>query len=503
MGAQSAAALTMIGRPRVYGVKTADDAVRIRTRATLLASVLALISTAAAPAEHVRPDALARAIFKQLIEINTTDSVGSTTVAAEAMQKRLLDAGFAAQHAQVLIGPNPKRGNLVARLHGNGKHKPVLIIGHLDVVEAKREDWTFDPFVFTEKDGYWYGRGTQDMKGADAIAMAALIRFKKEGFVPDRDIILALTADEEGGTDNGVDWLLKNHRDLIDAEFALNPDSGGVNADAGKPVLMDVEATEKVYADFELTATNPGGHSSLPRPDNAIYELTGALNRLQATPFPFELNAVTRAWLEHMQPIEDGARSRDIKAVLATPPDANAIARLSQDPRYNSTLRTTCITTRLAAGHANNALPQRATANVNCRILPGHSPEDVRQDLIKIFAEPKLTVRYIDPATAKALDVATERKAMTPPPPRKDVFAALKVVVEQMWPGIPIVPEMETGASDSIYTMAAGIPSYGVSGIAVDRDDVRAHGKDERVRVSAYDDGVEFYYRFLKVLTKS
>ncbi|HEY8011106.1 MAG TPA: M20/M25/M40 family metallo-hydrolase [Rudaea sp.] len=449
------------------------------------------------------PNPLARAIFKQLIEINTTDSVGDTTIAAKAMQKRLLDAGFAAQDAQVLVGPNPKRGNLVARLHGNGKHKPVLIIGHLDVVEAKREDWTTDPFVFTEKGGYWYGRGTQDMKSADAIAMAALIRFKKEGFVPDRDIVLALTADEEGGTDNGVDWLLKNHRDLIDAEFALNPDSGGVDADAAKPVLMNVEATEKLYADFELTATNPGGHSSLPRPDNAIYELTGALNHLQATPFPFELNAVTRAWLEHMQTIEDGTRSRDIKAVLATPPDADAIARLSQDPRYNSTLHTTCVTTLLAAGHANNALPQRATANVNCRILPGHSPEEVRQDLIHIFNEPKLSVRYVDPATAKPLDKAPDKKAMTPPPPRKDVFDALHAVVGKMWPGIPIVPEMETGASDSIYTMAAGIPSYGVSGIAIDRDDVRAHGKDERVRIAAYDDGVEFYYRFLKVLTKS
>ncbi len=454
-------------------------------------------------AAHAPPNPLAREIFKQLIEINTTDSVGDTTIAAKAMQQRLLDAGFAAKDVQVLVGPNPKRGNLVARLHGNGKHKPVLIIGHLDVVEAKREDWTTDPFVFTEKDGYWYGRGTQDMKGADAIALAALIRFKKEGFVPDRDIILALTADEEGGTDNGVDWLLKNHRDLVDAEFALNPDSGGVDADAAKPVLMNVEATEKLYADFELTATNPGGHSSLPRPDSAIYELTGALNRLQVSPFPFELNAVTRAWLEHMQTIEDGTRSRDIKAVLATPPDAEAIARLSQDARYNSTMRTTCITTRLAAGHANNALPQRATANVNCRILPGHSPEEVRQNLIRIFNEPKLGVRYVDPSTDKRLDTASDRKAMTPPPPRKDVFDALKVVVDKMWPGIPIVPEMETGASDSIYTMAAGIPSYGVSGIAIDRDDVRAHGKDERVRLTAYDDGVEFYYRFLKVLTKS
>jgi acetylornithine deacetylase/succinyl-diaminopimelate desuccinylase-like protein len=468
------------------------------------AAIVALLggfAWAAAASATAPPDPLARDIFKQLIQINTSDSVGSTTLAAQAMQKRLLDAGFEPKDAQVLIGPNPKRGNLVARLRGSGKHKPVLIIGHLDVVEAKREDWNLDPFVFTEKDGYFYGRGTQDMKNSDAVAMAALIHFKKEGYVPDRDIILALTADEEGGTDNGVDWLLKNHHDLIDAEFALNPDSGGVDSDAGKAVVMNVEATEKLYADFELTVTNPGGHSSLPRTDNPIYELSDSLARLQRAPFPFELNPVTRVWLEHMQTIEDGQRSKDIKGVLATPPDADAIARLSKDPRYNSVMHTTCVATRLDGGHANNALPQRATANVNCRILPGHSPEEIRRDLLKIFAEPKLIVRYVDPVDDKRLDAAPERKAMTPPPPRKDVFDALKVVAGKMWPGIPIVPVMEVGASDSVYTMAAGIPSYGVNGAMIDRDDIRAHGRDERLRVSAYDDSAAFYYQFLKALT--
>jgi acetylornithine deacetylase/succinyl-diaminopimelate desuccinylase-like protein len=455
-------------------------------------------TSAAAP-----PDPLARDLFKQLIDINTTDSVGSTTVAALAMQKRLLDAGFAPKDAQVLIGPNPKRGNLVARLHGSGKHKPVLIIGHLDVVEAKREDWNLDPFVFTEKDGYFYGRGTQDMKNSDAVAMAALLRFKQEGFVPDRDIILALTADEEGGLDNGVDWLIKNHRDLIDADFALNPDSGGIDGEAGKPIVMSVEATEKLYADFEVTATNPGGHSSLPRPENAIYDLSEALVRLKAASFPFELNAVTRPWLEHMQKLEDGERSRDIKGLLATPPDAEAIARLSKDPRYNSVTHTTCVATMLSGGHATNALPQRAMANVNCRILPGHSPEEVRQGLIQIFADPKLVVQYVEPLTDKRLAVAPDKKAMSPPPPRKEVFDALKAVVGKMWPGISIVPIMETGASDSIYTMAAGIPSYGVNGSLIDRDDVRAHGRDERLRVSAYDDAAAFYYQFLKTLTSA
>jgi acetylornithine deacetylase/succinyl-diaminopimelate desuccinylase-like protein len=470
-------------------------------KALLAASIVFAISPSAHAA--TAPDPLARGIFKQLIEINTTDSVGSTTDAAKAMQKRFLEAGFAQGDAQLLVGANPKRGNLVVRLHGSGKHKPVLIIGHLDVVEAKREDWTVDPFKFIEKDGYFYGRGTQDMKNSDAVAAAALIRFKKEGFVPDRDIILALTADEEGGTDNGVDWLLKNHRDLVDAEFALNPDSGGVDSDAGKPVALNVDATEKLYADYELEVTDKGGHSSLPRPENPIYELANALARLGKGTFPFELNEVTRAWLEHMQKIEDGARAKDIKAVLATPPDADAITRLSQDARYNSALHTTCVATRLDGGHANNALPQRASAIVNCRILPGHSPEEVRQDLIKIFAEPKLTVRYVDPVTDKRLEVGSNSKALPPPPPRKDVFDALNAVVGKMWPGMPIVIDMAVGASDSVYTMAAGIPTYGFNGAAIDRDDVRAHGRDERLGVQAFDDSAQFYYRYLKTLTNS
>ena len=456
---------------------------------------------AQAAAAGIAPDPLARDIYKQLIEINTSHSVGDTTVAAQAMAQRLRDGGFAAADVQVLVGPNPKRGNLVARLRGSGAHKPMLIIGHLDVVEAKREDWSTDPFVFTEKDGYVYGRGTQDMKDADAIAVAALIRLRKEGYVPDRDIILALTADEEGGTDNGVDWLLKNHRDLVDAEFAVNPDSGGVDSDAGNAVTFNLEATEKLYADYQLTVTNPGGHSSLPKPDNAIYHLADALGRLEKKPFPFELNAVTRAWLEYMAGIETGQRARDIKAVLHTPASPAAIARLSQDARYNSTLRTTCVATRLEAGHANNALPQRATAIVNCRILPGHSPEEVRQDLIRVFNDPKVAVGWIDVTTDQPKDSAPDAKAMTPPPPRADLMAALKQVSGAMWPGVPIVPEMETGASDSIYTMAAGMPSYGFSGTAIDRDDVRAHGKDERLRISSFDEGMEFYYRFLKAIS--
>ena len=445
---------------------------------------------------------LSRDIFKQLIEINTTDSVGNVTTAARAMEKRLLDAGFPAADLAVL-GPNDRKQNLVARFRGTGAGglKPILIICHLDVVEARREDWTTDPFEFVEKDGYFYGRGTQDMKDSDAILVTDFIRLKREGYQPDRDIILALTADEEGGTANGVDWLLKNHRDLIDADFVLNPDSGGVYTENGKPVDVELEATEKLYADFQLTSLNPGGHSSRPAPDNAIYHLADALGRLERSPFPFELNSVTRAYFERMATLEKGQTAEDMRAVLRTPPDPEAIARLSADPRFNSTMRTTCVATRLSGGHANNALPQTAQAVVNCRILPGHSPEEVQQDLVRIVADPKVSVRFIESATGNVVDRAPAKKALPPPPLRADVLKPFEKIADEMWPGAPVVPEMETGASDSIYTMAAGIPSYGICGVAIDHGDVRAHGKDERLRVDSYYDGVDFYYRYLKALT--
>jgi acetylornithine deacetylase/succinyl-diaminopimelate desuccinylase-like protein len=468
----------------------------------LLITPLLICASASAAALDDATRQLARDIFSQLIEINTTDSVGSTTVAASAMRKRLLDAGFPESDLAV-AGPNDRKGNLVVRYRSANTAglKPVLIICHLDVVEARREDWTTDPFQFIEKDGYFYGRGTQDVKSGDAILVTDLIRLKKEGFLPNRDIIVALTADEEGGTSNGVDWLLKNHRDWIDAEFVLNPDAGGVTLDHGKVLDVEVEATEKLYADFELTARNPGGHSSLPVPDNAIYHIADALARLQNYRFPFELNPATQAFFEAESQIEKGERAADMRAILRSPPDAAAISRLSQDARYNSDIRTTCVATRLSGGHANNALPQTAQAIVNCRILPGHSPEQVRQQLLRVFDDPKIEVAYIDAETNQRSATAPDKKSFLPPPPRPEIMAPLKHVVAEMWPGAPIVPEMETGASDSIYTMAAGIPSYGVSGVAIDRDDVRAHGKDERVRVSAYYDGVEFYYLYLKALT--
>ena len=441
---------------------------------------------------------LAHDIFKQLIEINTTDSVGSVTAASEAMAQRFRDAGFPNADIHVL-GPNERKKNVVVRLYGSGKHKPVLLIGHLDVVEARREDWTTDPFKFVEQEGYFYGRGTSDMKDGDAIMSATLIRMKKEGYVPSRDIILAMTADEEGGTSNGVDWLIKNHRDLIDAEFVLNHDGGGVLADHGKPIMMEVNATEKLYGDFVLTATNPGGHSSLPRPDNAIYELIAALNKLAGYAFPFELNEVTRTYFENLAKRETGQTSADMLAILATPPDLNAAARLSSEPSFNSNFRTTCVATRLSAGHANNALPQTAQANVNCRIFPGHSPEEIRQRLIALFADPKLLVKYVSDAGVVS-DTAPERRAIVPPAPIKEVFDPLTRITQQIWPGTPVTPVMEDGASDSIYFAQAGIPCYGYSAVALERDDDRAHGQDERLPVDSYWKSLDFFYAFTKAL---
>jgi acetylornithine deacetylase/succinyl-diaminopimelate desuccinylase-like protein len=438
-------------------------------------------------------------IFKQLIEINTTDSVGSTTVAAQAIAQRLLDAGFPKADI-VVLGPNDRKGNLVARYRGKAGStlKPILIIGHLDVVEAQRQDWSTDPFQFVEKDGYYYGRGTQDMKESDAIAVADFIRMRREHFVPDRDIILALTADEEGGQSNGVEWLLENHRELIDAEYALNPDSGQVRPD--KPQVVEFEATEKVYADYQVLATNAGGHSSLPVADNAIYHIADALHVLQKSPFPFELNPVTREYFSQMAKIESGQTGADMHAILETPPDIKAIERLSQDAHWNSLMRTTCVATLLSGGHAPNALPGRAEANVNCRIFPGHSQEEIRLQLVKLFNDPKLTVRYRSDSGELA-DHGSDRKAMVPPPLRNDVMSSLRSVAAKLWPGAKIIPTLEAGASDSIYTMNAGIPSYGICGVAIERDDDRAHGRDERVRIDAYDTGVEFYYEFLKSLT--
>jgi acetylornithine deacetylase/succinyl-diaminopimelate desuccinylase-like protein len=436
--------------------------------------------------------ALATEIFKQLIEINTTDTpLGNVTTANVAMQKRFLDAGFAKDDVR-LLGPNERKQNLVVRMKGNGSGKPVLFLCHMDVVEALPKDWHTDPFKFIEKDGYYYGRGTQDMKDSDAALVEIFLRLHRDGYKPKRDLILALTADEEGGSYNGALWLVKNHRELVDAAFVINLDAGGVDLDHGKALEADVEATEKLPVNYHVTATNRGGHSSLPRPDNAIYELTAALSKLAAYRFPFELNGVTRAYAAEMAKIESGEKASDLRAILATPPDMAAVGRLSADPGWNSTLHTTCVATRLSGGHANNALPQTAEAIINCRILPGHSVHEVKQQLTDLFADPGLT---IEAQTSRGDSAATE-----PPPPLDEVFVPMRKLVDQIWPGTLVVPEMEAGASDSVYYAAAGIPCYGFSAIALEHDDVRAHGQDERVPVDSYLKSLDFFYAYTKAL---
>ena len=451
-----------------------------------------------APADEAS-NKLAHELLQQLIEINTTDSVGNVTTAAQAMAKRFRDAGFAAEDV-VVLGPTDKKKNVVVRLHGTGKYKPVLLMGHLDVVEAHREDWNLDPFKLTEKDGYFYGRGTSDMKGDDAIMAATVLRMKAEGFKPDRDIILALTADEEGGCCNGPAWLLKNHRELIDAEFAINTDGWSVMSEKGVPKMFRLGATEKLYGDYQLSVTNKGGHSSEPRADNAIYQLSQALINVSKYQFPFELNNVSRPYFERLATLSSGQRQADIHGILATPPDPKAVQQLSREPSDNGVMRTNCVATRIEGGHANNALPQRAQANINCRILPGHSLEEVRQQLIKVIADPEVSVHYVadDGSVAQK---TPDRKSLAPPPLNPQVVKPLEQVVAAMWPGMPVVPYMDAGASDAIYTTAAGIPTYGITGIAIDTDDVRAHGRDERVGTASFDKGNEFFYRYLKALT--
>lgn len=427
---------------------------------------------------------LARDVFKQLIEINTTDSAGDNTRAAEAMAARFRAAGYPGEDIKVLLPSSmPKKGNVVVRLRGAGPLKPVLFLGHLDVVEAKRGDWSFDPFVFREEDGYFYGRGTSDMKGDDATVIAAFLRMKREGFRPSRDLILALTSDEEGGPGNGADWLVKEHRDLIDAAYCINLDGGGGHIKNGKPIFMAVEAAEKVFLSFKLEVTNPGGHSSRPTKDNAIYHLAEGLARLAKFDFPVHLFDVTKTGFERAAPFQQGPLGAAMKAIAKNPSDAAAIATLSVVPAQYAQLRTTCVATMLSGGHAENALPQLATAIVNCRLLPVDNPEEVQRTLEKVLSDPKIKISQVKPPIFTAY---------TPFDPQ--VLEHVTAATNKLWPGMPVIPVMETGASDGIYLIYGGIPTYGVSGIFGDEDDVRAHGRDERILIKSFYAAVDFMY---------
>jgi len=456
------------------------------------AILVSVFPVAGALAQSTPNEQRARDLYKELIEINTTDTpAGSVTKAAEAMAARLRAAGFADADIHVL-GTAPNKFNLVARYRGTGAKRPILLLAHLDVVDAKREDWSFDPFVFREEGGWFYGRGTSDDKAMASQLVANLIRLKEEGFKPERDLILALTADEEGGDFNGASWLVTEHRDLVDAEFAIN-EGGGGNMRKGKYLTNEVQAAEKVYQDFRLEVTNSGGHSSLPVKDNAIYHLAQGVSRLAALEFPVQLNEITRAYFQRSADAEtDPAIAADLRAVARATPDAAAAARLSTRlPYWNSMMRTTCVATRLAGGHANNALPQLATANVNCRILPGVSIETIKQTIIDTLADPKITVSLVR-------DAHPSQPAVL----REDVMAAVESLTTDMFPGVVVVPVMSTGATDGLYFRNAGIPTFGVDGTFGDIDDVRAHGRDERVGVKQYFEGLEFQYRLIKALSR-
>ena len=439
--------------------------------------------------DEVKYQKLARDIFRELIEINTTSSKGST-VAAEAMAARLLDAGFTTTDIQI-AGPDLLHKNLVVRYRGKGTLRPVLFICHLDVVEALPQDWSSDPFRFLEKDGYFYGRGTTDIKCEDADLITNLIRLKQEKFVPDRDIIVALTADEEGGSNNGVNWLLTNSRDLIDAEFGINPDGGGGSLKGGRHMSMEIQTSEKIYASFDVTARNKGGHSSLPVKDNAIYELSRGLIRLSHFNFPVRLNETTRNYFEQTALKETGQVKSDILTILQNPSDTAAANRLAASSAYyNAMMRTTCVATMLNAGHAENALPQTATATVNCRMLPEDNPENVLANLKEVIADTSISIECTYSSFVAPLS-----------PLRDNVRIPAEQISASMWPGVKVSPVMSTGATDSKYLRRAGIPAYGISGMFTDIDDVRAHGKDERIGVSEFYEGVEFMYRFIKEIS--
>jgi acetylornithine deacetylase/succinyl-diaminopimelate desuccinylase-like protein len=407
------------------------------------------------------------------------------------MSARLKAAGWAPEDVQLLTPAEaPKRGNLVARLRGTGELKPILLLAHLDVVEARPEDWSVPPFQLLERDGYFYGRGSSDDKSMASIWVATLIRLKKEGFHPRRDLIMALTAGEESGKDNGVDWLVTNHRSLIDAGFGLN-EGGEGQLKNGKRLVNGVQAAEKVYVSFALEVRNRGGHSSQPRKDNAIYQLAKGLIRLSQFEFPVRLNAITREFFARTANTVEGELAADMKAVAGGPTAPEVVRRLADAPYLNALMRTTCVATQMQAGHAENALPQSARAVVNCRLLPEDDAGTIKEMIQRVVNDPEIQVTEIEPA-----------KPSPPSPVTPEIFGAIEKVTESMWPEVPVVPLMSTGATDAVYLRRAGIPTYGVSGIFSDVDDSREHGKDERVGVKEYYEGEEFLYRLVKLLAR-
>jgi acetylornithine deacetylase/succinyl-diaminopimelate desuccinylase-like protein len=458
---------------------------------TLLCLALALLLApvpASAQDDHRSRE---REILKELIEIDTSTAAGRTGDAARAMARRLIDAGLPEADVRV-VSVVPGIYNLVARYRGTGAGgRPILLMAHIDVVPASREDWSFEPFEFRELDGHYYGRGTRDNKAGAAMLVSNFIRYRQEGFVPSRDLVIVLTGDEET-TGDSIKGLLEDHGDLVAAEFALNTDGGGGELRDGKATAFSVQTAEKVYLSFQLDVRDRGGHSSVPGPDNAIYRLSEALVRLSKFAFPVRLNDTTRTFFDRAAENQPAAIARDMRA-LAREDDMDAAGRLAaESPFYNAMMRTTCVATQLSGGHAENALPQLARATVNCRMLPDDPPDRVEATLRKVLAEPALEMSRIDPPTPSPAS-----------PLRPDVMDPIEQLAAEMWPGTVVVPQMSTGATDGAFTRNAGIPTYGVSAIFAPIDDIRAHGRDERVGVEEYHRAAEFWHRLVKALASN
>lgn len=467
----------------------------MRRSLLLLALFVSTVARAQVQAGLNENQQFAHDVYKQLIEFNTSNMTSGTTVAAQAMADRFRAAGFPDSDI-FLGGVRPDKFNVVLRYHGKGganapPPKPLLLLAHIDVVEALKTDWSpdIDPFKFMERDGYYYGRGTSDDKAMAAIYVANVIRLKKEGYVPDRDIIVALTADEEGGCCNGARWLLTNHPELVNAGVVIN-EGGGGSLRNGKPMVNLVQATEKVVATFKATAHNRGGHSSVPRPDNAIYELAQGLVNFSHFAFPVQFNEVTKSYFSQMANFETPETGAAMRALVKNPNDAAASAIVSRDPRYNSQLRTTCVATMLSGGHATNALPQTAEATINCRMLPNTDPADVRAAIVKALGD-----------TGIEVSPAPKMAPSSPSPLLPEVMGPIQAITKQLFGDIPAVPTMGTGATDSRGFRANGVPAFGVSGLMGDPEDIRAHGRDERMLVKSFYDGQEFLYRLTKALT--
>jgi acetylornithine deacetylase/succinyl-diaminopimelate desuccinylase-like protein len=453
-------------------------------------SLMLTLAAAKAEAQPASADLQAfRDIYRTLVEIDTTDATGDTLRAAEAMAAFLKKGGFPAADLHV-ISTGPRKGNLVARLRGDGTRKPILLLAHIDVVPAGSDKWTYDPFKFTEADGYFHGRGVIDDKAMASIFVANMLEYAREGFKPQRDIILALTTDEElaRSPHNGIKWLLDNRRELIDAEFAINEGGGGALR-GGKPFRLAVQLAEKVYQTYVLEVTDRGGHSASPRPDNAIYRLAAALTRLAQFEFPPSLNAVTRANFQRLAGSESPAVAEAIKALLAGRTDAKSLAPLAANPNYNAQMRTTCVATLLQAGTVENALPQSARATVNCRILPDEPVDEVAGALARAIGDDRVII------------IPQGKPMAAPPsPPHPEVMKTVARLAGEMWPGVPIETTMSSGYTDNRWLRSAGIPAYGVSGMFSEQGRNGVHGVNERVAVKDVYASKQFLHRLVKEL---